>query len=71
MKNIRFGKIFTVTIALSMVFLATAANKSSADHILGMWLTEGGKSKVKVFKRGNQYFEKKHYCSEDLFSTRS
>lgn len=64
MKNIRFGKILAVTMAMSMVFLVSAANKSSADDILGMWLTEGGKSKVKVFKRGNQYFGKVTWLKE-------
>lgn len=45
-------------LALALLFVAPFVNAQKADDILGIWLTEGGKSKVEVFKKDGEYYAK-------------
>ena len=54
-KSIRFHfGILMISILMSF----TTAVAQSADDVVGVWLTDGGKSKVEIYKKGDEYYGK-------------
>lgn len=48
-----------LSIALVLSFMSfDTAVAQNADDIIGVWLTDGGKSKVEIYKKGEEYFGK-------------
>lgn len=45
-------------LAIALMLVAPFVMGQTADDILGIWLTEGGKSKVEVFKKEGKYYAK-------------
>lgn len=54
-------------IALSFIFIASPFLKAQSvnDKIVGVWYTEDNRSKVEVFKKGNEYYGKVIWLIED------
>lgn len=53
-----FQKLIALAGLAFLVSLPMDSFAQDADDILGLWLTDGGKSKVRVFKRGGKYYGK-------------
>lgn len=48
-----------LSIALVLSFMSfDTAVAQNADDVVGVWLTDGGKSKVEIYKKGDEYFGK-------------
>lgn len=47
-----------ILLAIAFLVAAPFVNAQKADDIIGIWLTEGGKSKVEVFKKEGKYYAK-------------
>lgn len=47
-----------ILLAIAFLVAAPFVNAQKADDIIGTWLTEGGKSKVEVFKKEGKYYAK-------------
>lgn len=50
---------------LSLLFLQLGFGQS-ADDILGTWLTDEGKGKIKVYKKNGEYFGKIIWLNDDV-----
>jgi uncharacterized protein (DUF2147 family) len=48
----------SIFLALAFLIAAPFVNAQTADDVIGIWLTEGGKSKVEVFKKDGKYYAK-------------
>ncbi len=48
-----------LSIALVLSFMSFDTSVAqNADDVVGVWLTDGGKSKVEIYKKGDEYFGK-------------
>lgn len=47
-----------ILLAIAFLVATPFVNAQKADDIIGVWLTEGGKSKVEVFKKEGKYYAK-------------
>lgn len=53
----RVSRFFVMLLAMAMI-LPSSAIAASANDVVGIWLTQGGKSKVQISKAGGQYIGK-------------
>jgi len=48
----------TLVFVAVFLLLKVVAQTSEADRIIGVWLSENGKAKIKIYKQGNKYYGK-------------
>ena len=59
-----YKKIFFLSIFIVSSLLAGVSSYAQSDILPGIWVTEGSKSKVEIFKSGNSYAAKIIWLAE-------